>query len=67
MRFPRCYFCRRVLWWPFGLSIFRGWTGLHVAHQSCLAHAHRRPKQSLVTLAIGRPLSLLDRFRNQRR
>jgi hypothetical protein len=45
MRFPpRCYYCRRVIGWPFGLVIFRGsmrW--LHVAHRSCMiADADRR-------------------------
>jgi hypothetical protein len=36
---PRCYYCRSRIRWPFGLSIFRGWTGLHVAHRSCSVSA----------------------------
>jgi hypothetical protein len=27
--------------WPFGLRIFRGTTGLHVAHRTCFARRHR--------------------------
>jgi hypothetical protein len=38
---PRCYYCHRVVWWPFGLRIFRGTTGLHVAHRACFARSHR--------------------------
>src|ERR1700737_2884282 len=48
---PRCYYCRRVIRWPFGLAIFWGtrrailWgrRRLHVAHRSCIiAHADRK-------------------------
>jgi hypothetical protein len=36
---PRCYYCRSRIRSPLSLSIFRGWTGLHVEHRSCLVAA----------------------------
>jgi hypothetical protein len=33
---PRCYYCRRIIWWPFGLVFFRAFWRLHVAHRSCV-------------------------------
>jgi hypothetical protein len=33
---PRCYYCRRIIWWPFGLIFFRAFWRLHVAHRSCV-------------------------------
>jgi len=34
---PRCCFCGGILWWPFGIVFYRGYTGLHLAHRACRA------------------------------
>jgi hypothetical protein len=33
---PRCYYCRRIIWWPSGLVFFRAFWRLHVAHRACV-------------------------------
>jgi hypothetical protein len=40
---PRCYFCRRVIWWLPSLTNIHGSTGWHVAHRSCWVARARRP------------------------
>ena len=44
---PRCYFCRRAIWWPLGIRVFRGSTGWHIAHRSCAAVRVRRKSDSV--------------------
>jgi hypothetical protein len=60
---PRCYYCRRIISWPFGLRIFRGSRRLHVAHRSCFtAHAHgRREQRRLTTWVILAAPGISDR------
>jgi hypothetical protein len=56
----RCHFCRRVIWWLFGLRIFRGSTGWHVAHRSCwVARARQRPGSVYFSYDISRATRLV--------
>jgi len=33
---PRCYYCHRIIWWPFGLVFFRAFWRRQVAHRACI-------------------------------
>ena len=50
---PRCYFCRRAVWWPLGMRVFRGSTGWHIAHRSCAAVRVRRKSIRSTTLTVA--------------
>ena len=48
---PRCYYCRRVMRWPWGIVLFRGSVQWHIAHRACLAKKRAHPYAHLARSA----------------